>query len=59
MGRMKIMTVEEFYNYCKKENITDFQIFITDYDRGRIAGYHGMKKDDIDIGYGEKMISIS
>lgn len=53
------MTVEEFYNYCKQNNITDFQIFITDYDGGKIAGYHGMRKDDIDIGYGEKMISIN
>ncbi len=52
------MTVEEFYKWCKEHNVENFQVFITDYDGGKIAGYHGVNKNDIDIGYGEKMISL-
>ena len=53
------MTVEEFYEYCKKNNVTDFKIFVDQISvNGCFIGYNELDEGKIDIGYGEKMISL-
>ena len=53
------MTVREFYNFCSTRGITDYKIYIDEISMsGCFVGYKEMNRDEINIGYGEKMISF-
>ena len=53
------MTVQEFYDYCKDKNITDYTIFVDEISvNGCFIGYDELTPKKIDIGYGERMISL-
>lgn len=53
------MTVEEFYQYCKEKHIEDFRLFVDQISvNGCFIGYEELTPDKIDIGYGEKIISL-
>lgn len=53
------MTVRELYNFCSARGITDYKIYIDEISiNGCFVGYKEMNRDDIDIGYEEKMISF-
>lgn len=53
------MTVEEFYQYCKEKHIEDFRLFVDQISlSGCFVGYAELEPDKIDIGYGEKIISL-
>ena len=53
------MTVQEFYDYCKDNGITNFKIFVDQISvNGCFIGYTELSPELIDIGYSERMISI-
>ena len=53
------MTVRELYNFCSARGITDYKIYIDEISMsGCFVGYKEMNRDDIDLEYGEKMISF-
>ena len=53
------MTVQDFYEFCEDNHITDYKIFV---DLHSIAvcfiGYEELTPEKIDISYSEQMISI-
>lgn len=53
------MTVEEFYRYCQEHDITNYRIFIDKISlAGCFIGYEELTEKDINVGYGEKMITF-
>lgn len=53
------MTVKEFYEYCVENHIEDYKIFVDEISvNGCFVGYNELTDKMIDIGYGEKMISL-
>ena len=53
------MTVEEFYQYCKNNHIEDYKLFVDQISvNGCFIGYAELTPDKINIGHGEKMVSI-
>ena len=53
------MTVKEFYEYCVEHNIEDFRILVDHISgNGCFIGYEELTPKEINIGYGERMISL-
>lgn len=53
------MTVEEFYQYCKENGVEKYSLFVDQISvNGCFIGYAELTPDKIDIGYGERIISI-
>lgn len=53
------MTVEEFYEFCEDNHITDYKIFVDQISLARcFTGYKELTEKEIDISYSERMISI-
>ena len=53
------MTVEEFYDWCSKQNLYNFKIYVDEISvNGCFVGYKELQSDMIDISYSEKMISL-
>ncbi len=54
-----LMTVEEFYDWCSKQNLYDFKIYVDEISvNGCFIGYKELQPDRIDISYSEKIISL-
>ena len=53
------MTVKEFYEYCVEKHIEDFEVYVDQISvNGCFIGYDKLTNEKIDIGYGEKIISL-
>lgn len=53
------MTVEEFYQWCKDRDIQEFKIYVDQISvNGCFTGYDELTEKKIDIGYGERIISL-
>lgn len=53
------MTVEEFYQYCKDCGVENYKLFVDQISvNGCFIGYAEITPDKIDIGYGEKIVSV-
>ena len=53
------MTVEEFYQYCKENGVENYTLYVDQISvNGCFIGYTEITPDNIDIGYGEKIVSV-
>ena len=57
--RRSNMTVKEFYEYCVEKHIENFEVYVDQISvNGCFIGYDKLTNEKIDIGYGEKIISL-
>lgn len=53
------MTVQDFYEFCKNNNITNYKIFVDQISlAGCFTGYKELTKKEIYISSGEQIIYI-
>lgn len=53
------MTVQDFYEFCKDNHITNYKIFADQISlAGCFTGYKELTEKEIDISYGEQIIYI-
>ena len=53
------MTIQDFYEFCEDNHITDYKIFVDQISlAGCFIGYKELTAKEIDISYGEQIIYV-